>query len=107
MTGSSLTLGEGEDQAFPGNRGVNLENQSVVTSLLSEASEDKVTIKVTQKSLDGKSESTDNVDIQAATSTTAGVMSAADKAKLDSLGSSGGKDFLKYYQSFSDLFRLI
>ena len=35
MTGSSLTLGEGEDQAFPGNSGVNLENQSVVTSLLS------------------------------------------------------------------------
>lgn len=85
MTGSSLTLGEGEDQAFPGNRGVNLENQSVVTSLLSEASEDKVTIKVTQKSLDGKSESTDNVDIQTATTTKAGVMSAADKAALDEL----------------------
>ena len=85
MTGSSLTLGEGEDQAFPGNRGVNLENQSVVTSLLSEASEDKVTIKATQKSLDGKSESTDNVDIREATTTTAGVMSAADKAALDEL----------------------
>ena len=85
MTGSSLTLGEGEDQAFPGNRGVNLENQSVVTSLLSEASEDKVTIKVTQKSLDGKSESTDNVDIREATTTKAGVMSAADKAALDEL----------------------
>ena len=85
MTGSALTLGEGEDQAFPGNRGVNLENQSVVTSLLSEASGDKVTIKVTQKSLDGKSESTDNVDIRAATSTTAGVMSAADKEALGEL----------------------
>ena len=85
MTGSSLTLGEGEDQAFPGNRGVNLENQSVVTSLLSEASEDKVTIKVTQKSLDGKSESTNNVDIRVATTTKAGVMSAADKAALDEL----------------------
>lgn len=85
MTGSALTLGEGEDQAFPGNRGVNLENQSVVTSLLSEASEDKVTIKVTQKSLDGKSESTDNVDIREATTTKAGVMSAADKAALDEL----------------------
>ena len=85
MTGSSLTLGEGEDQAFPGNRGVNLENQSVVTSLLSEASEDKVTIKVTQKSLDGKSESTNNVDVRAATATKAGVMSATDKAALDEL----------------------
>ena len=85
MTGSSLTLGEGEDQAFPGNRGVNLENQSAVTSLLSEASEDKVTIKVTQKSLDGKSESTDDVDIRVATTTTAGVMSATDKAALDEL----------------------
>ena len=88
MTGSSLTLGEGEDQAFPGNRGVNLENQSVVTSLLSEASEDKVTIKVTQKSLDGKSESTDNVDIRVATTTKAGVMSATDKAALDELPTS-------------------
>ena len=88
MTGSSLTLGEGEDQAFPGNRGVNLENQSAVTSLLSEASEDKVTIKVTQKSLDGKSESTDNVDIRVATTTKAGVMSATDKAALDELPTS-------------------
>ena len=42
-----------------------------------------------------------------ATQSANGLMSAADKKKLDSLSSSGGKDFLKYYQSFSDLFRLI
>ena len=42
-----------------------------------------------------------------ATSSTDGLMSVADKKKLDSLSGSGGKDFLKYYQSFSDLFRLI
>ena len=42
-----------------------------------------------------------------ATTSAAGLMSASDKKKLDSLSSSGGKDFLKYYQSFSDLFRLI
>ena len=42
-----------------------------------------------------------------ATTSAAGLMSAADKAKLDSLSDSGGEDFSKYYQPFSDLFRLM
>ena len=50
---------------------------------------------------------TTNTTYGVATQSANGLMSAADKKKLDSLSSSGGKDFLKYYQSFSDLFRLI
>ena len=42
-----------------------------------------------------------------ATTSAAGLMSAADKAKLDSLSGSGDEDFSKYYQPFSDLFRLM
>ena len=49
-----------------------------------------------------------NTTYGAATQSNPGLMSAADKKKLDEINSSGGgKDFLKYYQSFSDLFRLI
>lgn len=42
-----------------------------------------------------------------ATTSKAGLMSAADKTKLDSLSGSGDEDFSKYYQPFSDLFRLM
>lgn len=42
-----------------------------------------------------------------ATTSVAGLMSASDKAKLDSLSDSGDEDFSKYYQPFSDLFRLM
>lgn len=43
-----------------------------------------------------------------ATQSANGLMSAADKKKLDEINSSGsGEDFSKYYQPFSDLFRLM
>lgn len=50
---------------------------------------------------------TTNTTYGVATQSANGLMSAADKAKLDSLSSSGDEDFSKYYQPFSDLFRLM
>ena len=72
-----------------------------IDDTLSDTSENPVQNKVVKQAIDNKADKT------IATTSADGLMSAADKAKLDSLSSSGGKDFLKYYQSFSDLFRLI
>ena len=76
-------------------------SKTTIDTELSDTSTNPVQGNVIKQALDNKADKT------IATTSTDGLMSAADKKKLDSLSSSGGKDFLKYYQSFSDLFRLI
>ena len=102
-TGGNLVSGETIGKHF-GKIAKHMNDESIhhtVDNVLSDTSENPVQNKVIKIELDNKADKT------VATTETDGLMSAADKKKLDSLSSSGGKDFLKYYQSFSDLFRLI
>ena len=90
-----------DGKLYIGDKKISGDGSITIDDTLSDTSTNPVQNKVVKQAIDNKADKT------IATTSADGLMSAADKAKLDSLSSSGGKDFLKYYQSFSDLFRLI
>ena len=95
----SLALGETSSTAFPGDRGKTVEDRfnSLPSNIISgwsdapvTANTDSVTLQIGGESIASGNYDTnfsDDVILPSATTTTAGVMSASDKTKLDSLAS--------------------